>query len=115
MQTYESGNHMRICVVSAGQRYEFYAVEIFEVVSRIAELANKVIGFIADNLKAISILFEDANPSVIEFLENIKAYQEKETEREYKRELHKLDFTRKKLLHQVMCRKPKRLVKKIIR
>ncbi len=97
-----------VVVGNEGHRMEYSAEQIAEVISKIAAAFQVSVEFVLNNLSAFAERFEEMLPDIIKSFEI-------EEECEYYRKLHKLDFTRKKISHQVMCRKPKHLVKKVIR
>ena len=115
MQAYELENSERIIVVASGANNRFSTAEMAEAIATMAAAFHVAIEFVENSVRALADMFSEMKSGTIELFENIKEFHEKEAERDYYRELHKLDFTRKKIVHQVMCRKPKYLVKKIIR
>ena len=115
MQAYELENSKKIIVVVASADNSFSTAEIAEAIATMAKCFCVAIEFVENGVRALTEMFNEMKACSIELFENIKDFHEKEAEREYHRALHKLDFTRKKIAHQVMCRKPKHLVKKIIR
>jgi len=106
----------RIVVIGdAGHRTELSSAEITEAIANIAAVFQVAVEFVANSVRAIAEMFGEIKPSIIELFENVKEFHKKEAERDYYRELHKLDFTRPSIKHQIICRKPRHLVKKIIR
>ena len=73
---------------------------------------------VAQAISELTALFsffsDDKKEALVEWWETLQSSNE-ELSREWKRDLHKLDFTRPKIQHQVLDRKPKNLIKKIIR
>ena len=111
MQAYELENSEKIIVVAASAGNSFSTAEIAEAIATMAAAFHVAVEFIENSVRA----FAEMKLHIIELFENIKEFRKKEAERDYHRTLYKLDFTRKKIVHQVTCRKPKHLVKKIIR
>ena len=115
MQAYELENSEKIIVVAASADNSFSTAEIAEAIATMATAFHVAVEFIENSMRAFAEMFEEMKPCVIELFENIKEFHEKEAERDYHRELYKLDFKRPEIKHQILCRKPRHLVKKIIR
>lgn len=89
-----------IVIVSRGFTVEQMTTAIFNMIQ-----AFKIIGeTFEEQIKKLSIWFDEYNLALDEF-----------PKREVKNEIYKLDFARPIICHQVLSRKPKRLIKKIIR
>lgn len=113
---YESENVVRLFAASgAGEQSD----KLSEMIAKLSEMTGIAAEELARSVIVLCDAFSEAcgivKRNVKELLEAFNESYEKAMEREYHREIHKLDFTRKKIVHQVMCRKPKFLVKKIIR
>lgn len=88
-----------IVIVSAGYNVD----QVTEAIVGLAKAFTIVIENIEEQTKKLFELFGQCN----------FAFEEIQ-EREIKREMYKLDFSRPVIRHQVIDRKPKRLIKKVI-
>lgn len=106
MQLYELENDERVIVIAGGigiDRNQLQAI-LEPFVKAVHEAVLILSEKIATAIDGIRQLYREIEVVISE-----------ELERESKREIYKLDFKRPKIEHQVMCRKPKHQVKKIIR
>lgn len=105
MQNLDIENDDRLIVFAAGLGMS--TSEVIVIVERFSKVAQEIV-------TALSKAFEP----VIKLFRQVADYLEEsdlgEVDREHKRELHKLNFTRPNIRHQVLERKPRNLIKKII-
>lgn len=92
-----------------------YSEQLEEVAAQLGISFDEVKQAIKNLAKAIGNIVDRVSEVCNSIVERIEKVDLEEMDREWKRNLHKIDFSRPKIQHQVMCRKPKNLVKKIIR
>lgn len=103
MHDYEFEENQKVVVVCGGFKVD---EDMLENLRQIASVFGLAIENLANELYSFA-------QSVAEIFSVTNELLAEEIDRECKREMHKLDFTRPKIQHQVLCRKPK-LVRKII-
>ena len=101
MHDYEFEENQKVVVVLGG-------IEVDE------EIINQVYVIFSSAIKEIKEVFSNMAVALTNVFNIVKEILAEEIDREEKRELYKLNFTRPMIQHQVLCRKPK-LIRKIIR
>lgn len=89
-----------------------YENEYMNAIARkMAESVQVIVDVLKSLWQRIKALFEKTGYTVGE----IERLYIKALEQEERRQLFKLDFTRPKIQHQVLCRQPRHAIRKIIR
>lgn len=104
IELYENDERIILIASTSG----FSTPEIIRAIKSFATAAEST-------AKAISECWAILKSNAQEIHELLNQMDFEEMDREWKRDLHKLDFTRPRIHHQVTCRKPRNLNKKIIR
>lgn len=84
---------------------------VIAIARKLAESVRAVVEILKRLWQRIKAAFEKTGYTAVE----IEWLYTKTLEREERRQLFKLDFNRPKIQHQVLCRQPRQVIRKIIR